>query len=304
MRASPVLSAASGYSGVTTGYAGSAPEHDNPWPSRPAGPQTWPCASPGPLTAGRSAASTRKVLLTFPEVDHPAVPGHLQALPQQLRCRSQTTADRGGRFALHRRQPAGMLRVELLDVSHVLPQDARLGFPSGSAPGAHPSRTETRMSATLPSRIYAGYDAAYRIIVVAGDRSPRMESRSWPFHPCRDPETAPFESGAQPGEARAWSGRLPARCPYMPASPSGFWSCLPADTGLPRNSGSFAVAARVACRNALTASEAWSTGRINGEFNALRHDPEGRRPGGAGVALLGAGERKKRCPGHTGRKIR
>ena len=82
------------------------------------------------------------------------------------------------------------------------------------------------------------------------------------------------------------------------------WSCLPADTGLPRNSGSFAVAVRVACRNALTASEAWSTGCINGEFNGLRHDPEGRRPGGAGVALLGAGERKKRCPGHTGRKIR
>ena len=77
--------------------------------------------------------------------------------------------------------------------------------------------------------------------------------------PCRDPETAPIESGAQPGEARASSGRLPARCPYMPASPSCFWSCLPADTGSPRNSGSFAVAARVACRTFLTASAVSST---------------------------------------------
>ena len=85
--------------------------------------------SPGPLTAARSTTSMRTVLLTFPEVDHPTVPGHLQALPQQLRCRSQTTADRGGRLALFRRQLAGMLRVDLLDVPHLLAQDRAAASP-------------------------------------------------------------------------------------------------------------------------------------------------------------------------------
>ena len=73
----------------------------------------------------------RTVLLTFPEVDHPSVPCYLQALPQQLRCRSQTTSDRSGRLALFRRQPAGMLRVELLYVPHVLPQDRAAASPQG-----------------------------------------------------------------------------------------------------------------------------------------------------------------------------
>ena len=36
------------------------------------------------------------------------------------------------------------------------------------------------------------------------------------------------------------------------------------------------------------------------KFNGLRHSPEGRRPGGAGVALLGAGEREKKMPGPHG----
>ena len=44
---------------------------------------------------------------------------------------------------------------------------------------------------------------------------------------------------------------------------------------------------------------------IHSELNGRRHSPEGRRPGGAGVALHSAGEREKKgCPGHTGRKIR
>ena len=80
-RSGPVLSASLGYHGVITGSADSALEHDHPWPSHPADCRTWTCASPRPLTAGRSAAAMRTVLLTFPEVDHPAVPGHHQALP-------------------------------------------------------------------------------------------------------------------------------------------------------------------------------------------------------------------------------
>ena len=64
-----------------------------------------------------------------------------------------------------------------------------------------------------------------------------------------------------------------------------------------RNSGSFAVAVGVACRNALTASEAWSTGCINGEFNGLRHSPEAERPSGIEGVLLSAEGKEEEMPG-------
>ena len=127
--------------------------------------------------------SMRTVLPTFPEVDHPAVPGHDQTLPQQLRCRSQTTSDRGGRLALFRRQPTGMLRVELLNVSHVLAQDRAAASPQGQLDVRIPSgqKLECRQPGLLrTSSLLDSFPARHGLFLSASGAIVRATMMSGP----------------------------------------------------------------------------------------------------------------------------